>query len=301
MLTYLERTVTRRKIQIALGVLWLLDGALQLQHQMFTANFANNVIAPAAEGQPLFVRGPIHFGIHIFLMHPAIWNSLIALVQLSIGALILWKRTVRLGLLGSVFWGLFVWYFGEGLGGLASGHTLLLMGAPGAALLYSIISVSAWPKNHMTDNDVPAYWLVIVWAVLWLGGTALQLVNGQNTAADLSSMIAGMASGAPGWLASFDLHVSHFVGSSNGWIVPAFITLQALIGFLIFLSHRLRAFGISLGILLSLVFWAIGQSFGSYYTGLATDPNTAPLIILLGIAILGTRVTKLQLLSAENP
>jgi len=26
---------------------------------------------------------------------------------------------------------------------------------------------------------------------------------------------------------------------------------------------------------------------GGYYTGLATDPNTAPLFILLGIAIIG--------------
>ena len=118
--------ITRRGIQIALGFLWLLDGALQLQPRMFTANFANNVIAPAAQGQPGFVSGPMHFFIHIFLLQPALFNTLVAITQLCIGALILYRRTAKFGLLSSVVWGLFVWYMGEGFSGLASGHTLLL-------------------------------------------------------------------------------------------------------------------------------------------------------------------------------
>jgi hypothetical protein len=48
-----------------------------------------------------------------------------------------------------------------------------------------------------------------------------------------------------------------------------------------------RKIAISVGIILSLVFWVVGQSLGGYYTGLATDPNSAPLFILLGVAILG--------------
>ena len=132
--------ITKRTIQIALGVLWLLDGALQLQPQMFTSNFATQVIAPAAQGQPRLVSGVMHFAIRVFLLHPAIFNSFIAITQLGLGVLILWKRSVKLGLILSIGWGLFVWYVGEGLGGLASGHTLLLMGAPGAALIYATVS-----------------------------------------------------------------------------------------------------------------------------------------------------------------
>lgn len=38
--------------------------------------------------------------------------------------------------------------------------------------------------------------------------------------------------------------------------------------------------------MLSLAFWVVGQSLGGYFTGLATDPNSGPLFVLLGFAIL---------------
>jgi hypothetical protein len=43
---------------------------------------------------------------------------------------------------------------------------------------------------------------------------------------------------------------------------------------------------VAAGILLSLVFWVFGQSLGGYFSGLATDPSSGPLFILLGVAIL---------------
>ena len=49
--------VTRRGIQVTLGLLWILDGMLQLQPAMLTPRFATQVIAPAGEGQPAFVAG----------------------------------------------------------------------------------------------------------------------------------------------------------------------------------------------------------------------------------------------------
>jgi len=47
--------ITRRHLQIALGLLWLLDGGLQLQPFMLGTGFAKQVIAPTAAGQPRFV------------------------------------------------------------------------------------------------------------------------------------------------------------------------------------------------------------------------------------------------------
>ncbi|HTB49203.1 MAG TPA: hypothetical protein VK712_03915, partial [Verrucomicrobiae bacterium] len=67
MKTFQPLKITKRHIQIALGLLWLLDGALQLQHQMFTSAFANNVIAPAGQGQLGIVSGPIHLAVRIIL------------------------------------------------------------------------------------------------------------------------------------------------------------------------------------------------------------------------------------------
>jgi hypothetical protein len=296
MLQALSQHITRRRIQTALGCLWFLDGALQLQHQMFTAQFANAVIAPAAQGQPQFVSSVMHFGIRIFLLHPALFNSLIALIQLGLGALILWERTTRAALYGSVAWGLFVWYVGEGLGGLFSGHTSLLMGAPGGALLYVIIALGVMsPRSKNKRDRPPAYWLAIAWAVLWLGGAVYQLLSGQNTAVEVGAMITGMASGAPGWLAALDLHVGSWVQGTGNWVILLLAAAQSLIGMFALLSSRLRATAVACGIMLSLVFWVLGQGLGGYYSGLATDPSTAPLFVLLGVAILGSKALELQL------
>jgi hypothetical protein len=40
------------------------------------------------------------------------------------------------------------------------------------------------------------------------------------------------------------------------------------------------------GIVVSLLFWALGQSLGGLWTGQATDPNTAPLMVLLALAMM---------------
>lgn len=327
----LHKKITKRGVQIALGLLWLLDGALQLQHQMFSSAFATQVIAPAVQGQPRFVSGPMNFGIHLFLLHPAIFNSLTALTQLGIGALILWKRTVKWGLLSSVFWGLIVWIFGEGYGGIFSAHTLLLMGAPGAVIIYVILALAVMPskievKKHQKKQQV-AFWLVFVWMALWIGGGIYQLLPGQNTTGDVGFMVAGNARGVPGWLASIDSHTANvitgfgktkhqsaassqtsssmnmtsaqmahmsnepYTGASQsdpGYLfILLLATLQFCIGLGVLLSGIWRKLAISLGIVLALVFWAVGEKLGGYYTGLATDPNSGPLFVLLGLAILG--------------
>jgi hypothetical protein len=312
----IPRKITRRGVQIALGVLWLLDGALQLQHQMFSSTFATQVIAPAAEGQPRVVSGVMHLAIRIFLLHPAVFNSLIAITQIGLGLLISWKRTARLGLILSIVWGLFVWYVGEGAGGIFSAQTLLLMGAPGAALLYAVLALGVMPRKRQSkDQDQaqqPAYWLALVWSVLWIGGALYQLLPGQNSVSDISSMVAGNASGAPGWLASLDGHVASVINGfgapatsmagvhmstmqmahmqtqsgSGYWFILLLAFIQLLIGVAIFKPGFIRKTGVIVGMVVSVVFWVVGQSLGAYYTGLATDPSTAPLFILLGVAIL---------------
>jgi hypothetical protein len=218
-------------------------------------------------------------------------------------------------LLLSVLWGLFVWYIGEGLGGLASGHTLLLMGAPGAALIYALLALAVLPDSGEADQH-PAGWLVIIWAVLWTIGAVYQLLPGQNSTAALSSMIGSNASGAPAWLASLDLHLASLIQtlgavhklpvmspgmhmtslqmaqmpmahSSGAWLVVAAAIVQLLVGLAVFVPGPFRLVGIGAGICLALVFWVVGESLGSYYTGLATDPNSGPLFVLLALSILG--------------
>jgi hypothetical protein len=330
-------------VQIALGLLWLLDGVLQLQHQMFTSAFATQVIEPAIQGQPRFVIGPMQFGVHLFLMHPAVFNSLFALTQIGIAALILRNRTRKRGLLLSLPWSLVVWVFGEGYGGIFTGHTLLLMGAPGAVILYAILALAVMPSKQQRKKTKQkpqvAFWLALVWLVLWVGGAAYQLLPGQNSTDDISSMIVGNIQGAPNWLASADAHTANVIkglgkthkpspipsqidtamnmtgtqmmhmtsepyipgqGVPGYWFALLLAVFQVCIGFGVLFPGVWRKSAVAGGALLSVIFWVVGQSLGGYFTGLSTDPNSGPLFVLLGLAILGCTDMDRQLLKLSR-
>jgi hypothetical protein len=111
---------------------------------------------------------------------PVAWDVPFAAAQLLIGLGLLVPRTARLALAASVPWSLGVWFFGEGLSGLAGGHASLLTGAPASALLYGVLALAAWPQRDRPD-EAPARWLRLAWAVLWIGGAVFQALPGQNT------------------------------------------------------------------------------------------------------------------------
>jgi hypothetical protein len=69
-----------------------------------------------------------------------------------------------------------VWYFGEGLSGLASGHASLTTGVPGSALLLAVLAAAAWG---------PAPWLPFAWAVLWVGAAVFQALPQNSVDHDL--------------------------------------------------------------------------------------------------------------------
>jgi hypothetical protein len=53
------------------------------------------------------------------------------------------------------------------------------------------------------------------------------------------------------------------------------------------MGRRTRLAAVILGIGLSLVYWVAGQDMGQFWSGITTDPNTAPLLMLLGVTVLG--------------
>jgi hypothetical protein len=280
--------VTRRGIQIALGLLWILDGLLQLQPAMLTARFATQVIAPAGQGQPPFVADPIHAAARIILLHPAVTDVGFGLVQLALGLGLLYPRTARWALDASVAWALAVWYLGEGLGGLFGSGASLLTGAPGAALLYAVLALAVRPGPAGEAGDQrPRRWVTMAWTVLWLGGAVLELLPGRDTNASISMSLAMNASSAPGWLAAVDNRLAGLVPYTGVSVVIDLVVLQAFAGLGVLLSRRARTVALSLGVGLALAYWVAGQGMGQFWSGTATDPNTGPLVILLGAAVLG--------------
>jgi hypothetical protein len=276
--------ITRRQLQGALGLFWLLDGVLQAQPFMFTRGFATQVIAPVGEGQPGFVSAPVHLGATVIASNPVVWNIPFAAVQLLLGIGLLVPRTARLTLAASIAWALGVWYVGEGLSGLAGGHASLITGAPGSALLYALLAAAAWPRRD-GSREGPARWLPFAWAGVWVGAAAFQALPGQNTGGAVASALTAGTSGAPGWLARLDSSVGAWAATHGLLLVVVLVAAEILIG-VGALARRTRTPAVALGLALTLAMWVMGQDLGALYTGQATDPNSGPLLALMGITLL---------------
>jgi hypothetical protein len=278
-----RRTITRRDLQVALGVLWLLDAALQAQPFMFTRGFAQQVIAHGGQGQPGVISGPVHLASVVMAADPVLWNVLAVAIQLLLGVGLLVRRTARCTLAASIAWSLGVWYLGEGLSGLASGHASLLTGVPGSALLYAVLAAAAWPRG--TADQPPASWLAPAWALLWVGAALLQVLPGQNTGRALASLITAGTSGAPHWLASLDTSVGSWAGRNGTLAVAVLAATEYFVG-VGALSSRTRTWAAAAGLVLSVAIWVTGQDLGQLYSGQATDPNSGPLIALMAVVLI---------------
>ncbi len=295
--------VTKRGLQIALGVIWLLDGVLQLQPFMFGRGFADQVIAPAGQGQPGWVAAGVHFAATLVAAHPAPWNTVFAVVQLALGVGLLYRPLVRFALAGSIVWAAGVWYFGEGLGGIAGGSGSLLSGAPGAVLLYALLAVIVWPSRfedarpgwrawleHDSSNERPAAWTPIAWVVVWVGAAVLQALPGQNTPADLAGTVSN--DDTPMWQMGLNNQIADHVlrsGSQDNWLL---LVVLLAVGLGALGNQRLRSFAGWAGAVVAVLFWMLGQGFGDLFSGQATDPNTGPLLVLLSLALLGVPVAQ---------
>jgi hypothetical protein len=282
--------VTRRGIQVTLGLLWILDGMLQLQPAMLTPRFATQVIAPAGAGQPAFVAWPVQTAARFIGHQPVLADLAFAVIQLALGAGLLYPRTARRALAASVAWALAVWYLGEGLGGLFGGGATLLTGAPGAALLYAVVAVAAAPARAGragARGGRPARWTAAAWAAFWVGGAVLQLLPGSDTNDTVAMSVAMTGSGAPAWLAAISNHLAALIPYGGVSVAVDLVVLQAFAGAGALLPGRAGRVAVWTGIGLSLGFWLAGQGLGELWSGLATDPATAPVMILLGAAVLG--------------
>ena len=282
--------MNRRVLQLGLGGLWLLDGALQLQPFMFGQGFADDVIARAADGQPHVLAVAVNFASTVIGAHPVVWNAIFATTQIALGVALLVPATVRVGLLGTIGWSMGVWCFGEGLGGLASGHALMLTGAPGAAILYAGVAVAAWPSVRPAETDADRFPKVLaaVWAGVWVGTAVMNALPGQNSAADIATLVAQNAGGAPRWLSSLDLFTARAMPALGTTLVPLMVAVQVAVGIAAF-DRRTRYVAVVGGLVISAFYWAVGQSFGELYSGQATDPGTAVVVAVLALGLLPSK------------
>ena len=292
---------TQRTLQVVLGMFWLLDAGLQFQPFMFGNGFTTTYLLNNAHGQPTAMGWVITNVGHFLVPHIAVWNTLFALLQVTIGAGLLFRRTVRPALALSFLWAASVWFFGEGLGQLLTGAASALTGAPGSVLLYALVGLMAWPRAPRADDAARsptglassaaargiggAVTPLVVWSGFWSLAAVLFIMPDNRTQTSVMSAIVGMSPGEPGGYSHFLSSVgNHFgsVGVQSTWLL-AIAALVIGIGPLV--ARRPGGYLLA-GALLSALFWVTGQGLGGIFTGSGTDPNSGPLVVLLALAMM---------------
>lgn len=293
--------LTRRGIQVALGIIWLIDGVLQFQTYMYSHAFVSDVLEANARGQPSFIGGPMLTLAKFYGDDAALWNTLAGEIQCLIGlGLIVSRRTVRPALFVSFFWAFIVWWFGEGFGPIVNGSPVSpLMGAPGAVLIYGLIGALVWPQNSSEENAAGAQRPAVdgglfgrhggraVWTVVWLEAGVLWFLGVNDSRTAIHDQIAGMASGSPSWLAGAMNPVAN-TAQGHGVLLATILGIASiLVALAVWAPVRPVAFGaLGLGAALSLAYWIFGQALGGpFWTGSATDVNAGPLFVLLAITL----------------
>ena len=275
----------RRRLQVCLGLLWLLDAALQYQPVMFGPGFVTKGIEPATAGNPAALVSSVTWASQVMLWHIAVYNAMFASIQLLLAVGLFFGRTVKLALAASIIWALSVWWFGESLGGILTA-TSPLAGLPGAVVLYALIAIVLWPARSgphqpasvaaaRTPGNTGAN---LLWLALW-GCFAHYLLLPANRAPDAITHVFSATDGQPRWVAATMTLFAQAAGHRGTQISVVLAVACAVVALGVF-SRRARRPVLVIAAGLGLLFW-IAEGFGGIFTGQGTDPNTGPLLILL--------------------
>jgi hypothetical protein len=277
-----------------LGALWLLDGLLQLQPYMFSPDFAIGVIGGAVMGlpRPLYVMS-VYWLEHSLIPDIVLWNAFFAGLQLALGIMLLVgiRRTgiAKLALWISIPWSIALWVFGEGMGGILlatmsggefPGTPSVLNGFPGAALLYLWVTILLLVPESWWSNRSK---LSPIWGgagYLFLAAAIVQVAPLMWTSFGQASIFAANLDNLPGTLAwtikpVINAATSHPVLANSIEVGVSLVTALTL-----FLRKPLTLLYL-LPAAWAIFIWWFGLGVGGTLTGLGTDPNSPPLMLLL--------------------
>lgn len=293
-----------RRLQLALAALWVIDALLQLQAPNFAPDLVYGTILGNVENQPQPIASSIRAAVHLLGPHTVELNIAIVVVQLTLGVGLLWRRSVKLALAGSILWALGVWWLGEGFGGIFAGEASLLVGAPGAAFLYALLALLAWPVDARQARDsaragalqqarsasrpgaLRERCALRAWALLWVGGALLRVLP--FWFAPVYALQADLQTGLneePRWMLHTGEALSRFAGTAGIALPIAIAVLEASIGIGVLCSERHRRAFLTAAILLSCAYWLVGQQLAGLLTGAATDVGSAPIYVLFALTL----------------
>ena len=288
---------SQKLLRRILGLLWLIDGLLQLQPQMFTTNMINSVLLPNLQSQPAPISASLHEIIALMTQHITLVNLLVGIVQTEIGLFLLAGVWVRGTVITSIIWALIVWYGGEGMSMLLTGQASILTGAPGAVLLYPLLGLLVYPRTPRsketpakasTDSLLSQEQFRWVLSGFWLFAALLQLQPYWWQPGQISQTISNSV-GLGGYnkiLVDPVLQQLSIITASremvlNIGLIVVFLGLSLTLA--VVKPRHLRPW-LALSIVISLMIWWGIQGFGMVFTGMATDFNSGLLLVFMALA-----------------
>jgi len=282
---------SRRALRVLLGALWIVDGLLQARPTM-GPGFVPDDLRPLLSGEPGWLDSALRWSIRVWSAHPLHVDAATVLVQVGIGLAIVAGGDDRLGRMGlwvSIGWGLFVWVFGEGLGGILQHGASFTMGVPGGVLAYVLggvlllLPVRWWASRRM------ARIAALATAAFFATGAVLQALpaNGLWRGHTLAQSFSGMvAAGTPSAIAAPMRAMGH-LASTHPIVVNA-VLVAMMAGLAAWLGTGRGPRGAALAAIVWLgAAWWLSQDFGVIGPA-ATDPNLAlPLALVLGACTFG--------------
>ncbi|MBA2393853.1 MAG: hypothetical protein H0V70_14050 [Ktedonobacteraceae bacterium] len=281
--------LTQKRLRQLLGILWLIDGLLQLQPQMFTMNMVNGVMVPTMDSQPAPIAASLQWIISVTTHNLVLVNLTIAIVQIALGVLLISGLWVRGTIIASVVWALVVWYGGEGMSMLLTGQAGILTGAPGAVLLYPLLGLLVYPRKEDPEQGLlPRSSFRYIFAGFWFFAALLQVQPYWWQDGQISQAIGGMVGqgGLNGFLIDPLLQrVSDVTAHSEVPLNSALIVVCLALGFvLVFVKEKQMRPVLIASIVVSILIWWLAQGFGMIFTGMATDFNSGLLLVVMALA-----------------
>jgi hypothetical protein len=216
-------------------------------------------------------------------------------LQIGLGLGIAFRPTVKVAMVASIAWSIGVWWIGEGLGGVLSGGVNPVAnpvsGAPGAVILYGLLAVLLWPRDR--PGPAPSFTAAraigapvakVLWVLLWGSLSYFAVLGANRSPQGLHGLIDAMTGGEPGWLVALDRHAAATVDHRGLATMVVLSVLLAIVAIGVYLPPAAGDATLVMALVISLVWWVVGQDLGQLFTNGATDVNTGPLLILLCLA-----------------
>ncbi|HEV3368446.1 MAG TPA: SCO family protein [Acidimicrobiales bacterium] len=308
----------RRILRVGFGLLWVVDGFLQLQSSM-PLGLPTSVIQPTASSSPAWVQHIVASGVNIWSLHPVQAAAASVWIQIGLGLWLLvaprglWSR---FGGLASVGWGLVVWVFGEAFGGIFAPGLTWLFGAPGAVLIYCVAGVLVALPDRRWATPRTGRIVLAASGVFFIAMAVLQAWPGRgywqgrlsatNHGGTLAGMVAQMArTPQPGFLASWVSSFGRF-DSAHGWAVNLVVVIfVGGIGVALCTGRRRVVLpAVIAAVVFCLADWVLVEDLG-FLGGNGTDPNSmvpTALVLVAGyVAMVRLPVPIIETAPADAP